>query len=100
MAVQIKPSLLTIIVALAVTAIAAAVGMIGSGLHMQAAGVDIEHLSRVFSSAVWGGRELPNWPVAITLAAVFGFAGAVGSPPDKEICRADLPAQRALWLIC
>lgn len=84
MAVQIKPSLLTMSVALLVTAIAAAVGMIGSGLHMQAAGVDLAHLSRVFSSGVWGGHELPNWPVAITLAAVFGFAGAVNARHDKE----------------
>lgn len=58
MAVQIKPSLLTMSVALLVTAIAAAVGMIGSGLHMQAAGVGLAHLSRVFSSSVWGGHEI------------------------------------------
>lgn len=89
MAVDVKPSLLTVIVALAVTTIAAAVGMIGSGLHMQAAGVDIEHLDRVFSSSVWGGRESPNWPVAITLAAVFGFAGGLGSYANRD----DLPSR-------
>ena len=78
------------VVALIVTAIAAAVGMLGSGLHMQAAGVDLEHLSRVFSSAVWGGHESPNWPVAITLAAVFGFAGAVNAHHDNESLPRDL----------
>ncbi len=84
MAVQIKSSLLTMGVAMLVTAVAAAVGMIGSGLHMQAAGVDLAHLSRIFSSAVWGGHESPNWPVAITLAAVFGFAAAVNAHHDNE----------------
>jgi len=83
-AVQIRPSLLTMIVAMIVTAIAAAIGMIGSGLHMQAAGVDLGHLSRVFSSEVWGGHESPNWPVAIMLAAVFGFAAAVNAHRDNE----------------
>lgn len=82
MAVQIAPSLFTMIAALAVMAIAAAVGMIGSGLHMMAAGVDFDHLSRLFSSAVWGGRVSPNWPVAITLASVLGFIAAFGAHRD------------------
>jgi hypothetical protein len=90
MAVEIKPSLATIAIACVATAIAAAVGMIGSGLHMQAAGVDLEHLDRVFASAVWGGRESPNWPVAITLAAVFGFAGTVGAYRSEESLPRDL----------
>jgi len=91
MAVQIKPGLVTMSAALIVTAAAAAVGMIGSGLHMQAAGVDLEHLDRVFSSTVWGGHESPNWPVAITLAAVFGFAAAVNAHRDNETLPPGLP---------
>jgi hypothetical protein len=90
MAVQIKPSVLTMCVALAITTIAAAIGMIGSGLHMQAAGVDLGHISRVFSSEVWGGRESPNWPVAITLAAVFGLAAAFNAHRDNESLTRDL----------
>ena len=90
MAVQIKPGLVTMSAALIVTTIAAAVGVIGSGLHMQAAGVDLEHLSRLFSSAVWGGHESPNWPVAITLAAVFGFAASVNAHRDNESLPHDL----------
>lgn len=82
MAVQIAPSMLTMVAALVVMAVAAAVGMIGSGLHMMAAGVDLEHLSRLFSSAVWGGRVSPNWPVAITLASVLGLIAALGAHRD------------------
>lgn len=82
MAVQIAPTLFTTTAALLVMAVAAAVGMIGSGLHMMAAGVDFEHLSRLFSSAVWGGRVSPNWPVAITLAAVLGFIASFGAHRD------------------
>lgn len=79
MTVQIAPSFATALIAMAVMAFTAAVGMAGSGLHMMAAGVDLEHLSRVFSSAVWGGHESPNWPVAITLAAVLGFIASIGA---------------------
>jgi len=90
MAAQVKPSLLTVLVALAATAIAAAVGVLGSGLHMMAAGVDFEHFGRVFSSEVWGGHQSPNWPMAIILAAVFGFAGALNAHRDNEGLPRDL----------
>jgi hypothetical protein len=85
MAVQIAPSLFTALVAVAVMAVSAGVGMAGSGLHMMAAGVDFEHLSRVFSSAVWGGHESPNWPIAITVAAVLGLIGAVNAHHDEAL---------------
>jgi hypothetical protein len=83
-AVQMAPSTVTMIVALMVTAVAAGVGMIGSGLHMMAAGVDFAHLSRLFSSATWGGPVSPNWPVAITVASVLGFIAAIGASRDGE----------------
>jgi hypothetical protein len=83
-AVQIKPNLVSVSAAMFATAVAFAVGMIGSGLHMQAAGVDLEHLGRVFSSTVWGGHESPNWPVAITIAAVLGFAASVNAHHDQQ----------------
>lgn len=79
MALQVKPARATAFIALFVTAIAAVIGAAGSGLHMMAAGVDFAHLARIFSSAVWGGPVSPNWPVAITVAAVLGFAGALGA---------------------
>jgi hypothetical protein len=84
MAVQIAPSVFTMLAALLVMAVTAAVGMIGSGLHMMAAGVDLEHLGRVFSSAVWGGPVSPNWPVAITVAAVLGFIAALDAAREPE----------------
>ena len=84
MAVQIAPSLVTALFAQAVMAVAAAVGMVGAGLHMMASGVDLEHLSRAFSANVWGGPASPNWPVAITLASVLGFIGATGALRDRE----------------
>ena len=82
-AVQWAPSLPTMLAALAVMAVSAAVGMAGSGLHMMAAGVDLAHLDRIFSSAVWGGPVSPNWPVAITVAAVLGFIAAFGAAGER-----------------
>jgi hypothetical protein len=89
-AVQIAPSAFTMIAALFVMAVAAVVGIAGSGLHMMAAGVDLDHLSRLFSSAVWGGPVSPNWPVAIAVAAVLGFIGALGAARDGQILRRDI----------
>lgn len=89
MAVLIAPSSFTMLAALLVMAVAAAVGVIGSGLHMMAAGVDFGHLSRLFSSAVWGGRVSPNWPVAITLAAVLGFIASFGAHRDGATLATD-----------
>jgi hypothetical protein len=77
MAVQAAPSTITSLIAIAVMAVSAAVGMLGSGLHMMAAGVDFDHLNRIFSSSVWGGHQSPNWPVAITVASVLGLVAAV-----------------------
>ena len=77
MAVQVAPSTATSFIAMGVMAVSAAVGMIGSGLHMMAAGVDFDHLNRIFSSSVWGGHESPNWPVAITVASVLGLVAAI-----------------------
>ena len=93
-AVQWGPSLPTMLAALAVMAVSAAVGMAGSGLHMMAAGVDLAHLDRVFSSAVWGGPVSPNWPVAITVAAVLGFIAAFGAAGERA-----MQATNALGLV-
>lgn len=90
MAVQIAPSLATTLFAQAVMAVAAAVGMAGAGLHMMASGVDLEHLSRVFSANVWGGPASPNWPVAISLASVLGFVGATAAQRDRETLSHDV----------
>ena len=90
MAVQIKPSAFTAGVSMAVMAIAAVVGMVGSGLHMFAAGVSLDNLAAVFSSNVWGGHTSPNWPVAISLAAVLGFVASFGAGPDSDTWPRDL----------
>jgi len=84
MAVQVAPSKFTACAAMAVMLVSAAVGMVGSGLHMMAAGVDLEHLNRVFTSAVWGGHQSPNWPIAITLASVLGFVAAIDAGRDRS----------------
>lgn len=84
MAVHIAPSFVTALFAQAVMAVSAAVGMIGSGLHMMTSGVDLDHLSRAFSANVWGGPASPNWPVAITLASVLGLVAATGALRDRE----------------
>ena len=84
MAVQVSPSKATSFVAIAVMAVSAAVGMIGSGLHMMAAGVDFSHLNRIFTSAVWGGHESPNWPIAITVASVLGLVAAIDAGRDRQ----------------
>ena len=84
MAVQVVPSKATSYVAIAVMAVSAAVGMVGSGLHMMAAGVDFSHLNRVFSSMVWGGHESPNWPIAITVASVLGLVAAIDAGRDPQ----------------
>ncbi len=81
-AVQLVPSTLTAVAAQIVMAVAAAVGMIGSGLHMMVSGVSLENLSRIFSSAVWGGPASPNWPVAIAVAAVLGLVASFGANRD------------------
>ena len=67
---------------------------------MMAAGVDFDHLSRLFSSAVWGGRVSPNWPVAITLASVLGFIAALGAQRGGDsLARGSVGATAALAYI-
>ena len=78
MALQLWPCLASAILVVIAMAVGAAVGMIGSGLHMMAAGVDLEHLSRAFSPAVWSGPVSPNWPISITMASFLGFLAALG----------------------
>ncbi len=84
MAVQAAPSKAASFVAIAVMAVSVAVGMIGSGLHMMAAGVDFNHLNRVFTSMVWGGHQSPNWPIAITVASVLGLVAAIDAGRDPQ----------------
>jgi hypothetical protein len=91
-AVQCMPSTFTAIFAQIVMAIAAAVGMIGSGLHMMVSGVNLENLGRMFSSAVWGGPASPNWPVAITVAAVLGLVASFGANHEDETTPRDIGA--------
>ncbi len=89
-AVEVMPSKFSVIVAQVIMAIAAVVGAVGSGAHMIASGVSLDNLSRVFSSAVWGGPASPNWPISIAVAAGLGFIGAIGIDRDTEILRPDI----------
>ncbi len=84
MAVQVAPTKVTSYAAIAVMAVSAAVGMVGSGLHMMAAGVDLEHLNRMFTSMVWGGHQSPNWPIAITVASVLGLVAAIDAGRHRQ----------------
>ena len=98
-AVQLVPTTFTAIFAQIVMAAAAAVGMIGSGLHMMASGVSLENLSRMFSSEVWGGPASPNWPVAIAVAAVLGLVASFGADRDREAAARDVGVTAAIAYI-
>jgi len=82
MAFQLAPSTFTAIAAQLVMAISVVVGMLGCGLHMMVSGVDLEHLDRVFSSAVWGGPASPNWPAGVAVASLLGFIATFGTGRD------------------
>ncbi|MDE2228606.1 MAG: hypothetical protein KGL11_06150 [Alphaproteobacteria bacterium] len=79
MAVQMKPSRAIAAACQAAMAIAAVIGLAGAVAHAVVSGVTLDQPDRVFSLAVWGGPACPNWPIAITLAAVLGFIGAFGA---------------------
>jgi len=89
MALQIKPSRLTVAAAQAAMVIAAVIGMAGSLAHILASGVALDRPDRVFSAAVWGGPVSPNWPIAIAVAAVLGFIGSFGASDDDAVLRRD-----------
>ncbi len=83
---QLRPSMLSRAFVRCSMAIAAAVGIVGFFAHLVASGVTIANLSRLFDGQVWSGPACPNWPIAITVAAVPGFiAGSVSAeePMDR-----------------
>jgi len=89
MALQVKPSRLSAAAAQAAMVIAAIIGLTGSLVHILAAGVALDRPDRVFSAAVWGGPVSPNWPIAITVAAVLGFIGSFGAGGGEAVLRRD-----------
>jgi len=89
MAVQMKPSRVTAAACQAATAIAAVIGLAGAVAHAVVSGVTLSQPDRIFSLAVWGGPVCPNWPIAITLAAVLGFIGAFGAGDGVPLLRSD-----------
>jgi len=77
-ALQLKPSVPAANAVLVAMGISAVVGIIGSGAHLVASGVTLDRLDLLFSPTVWAGPACPNWPIAITVAAVIGFVAACG----------------------
>ena len=96
---QLKPSAPAATVASVAMGGAAVVGILGFFAHLAANGVTLERLDRVFSGAVWGGAACPNWPIAITVAAIIGL------PATSGILHEDAPRSRnardtMLWISC
>jgi hypothetical protein len=90
MAVQVVPSKATSYIAIAVMAVSAAVGMVGSDLHMMAAGVDFSHVGVVGTAIhlaihapsltglvtaphVWLGEPPPLVPLSFAVACCLGL---------------------------
>jgi hypothetical protein len=90
MALQLFPSLFTVIATQVTMAIAAVVGMVGSGAHVFASGVTFAHPDRLFSVAVWGGPQSPIWPVGIMMAAALGLIASLGAHRDGETLPRDV----------
>jgi hypothetical protein len=77
-ALQLKPSPLAGLAVEVAMGIAAVVGVVGSVAHLVASGVALDRLDLMFSPTVWAGPACPNWPIAITVASIIGFAAAYG----------------------
>jgi hypothetical protein len=90
MALQLFPSLFTVITTQVTMAIATIVGMVGSGAHILASGATLAHPDRLFSIAVWGGPQSPIWPVGITMAAALGLIASLGAHRDSEPLHRDI----------
>lgn len=90
MALQLFPSLFTVIATQVTMAIAAVVAMVGSGAHMLASGATLAHPDRLFSVAVWGGPQSPIWPVGIMMAAALGLIASFGAHRNSEPLRSDI----------
>jgi len=89
MAMQLFPSLFTVIATQVTMAIAVVVGTVGSGAHVLASGVTLAHPERLFSVAVWGGPQSPIWPIGITMAAVLGLIASLDAHRDGETLHRD-----------
>ena len=90
MALQLFPSLFTVIATQVTMAIAAVVAMVGSGAHMLASGATLAHPDRLFSVAVWGGPQSPIWPVGIMMAAALGLIASFDAQRNSEPLRSDI----------
>ncbi|HVA37069.1 MAG TPA: hypothetical protein VNJ51_05615 [Candidatus Dormibacteraeota bacterium] len=75
----LRPSAPSVATLQATMALLGLVGITGFFAHLQASGVGLATLSRLFDPGTWEGPACPNWPIAITLAAVLGAVGAPGA---------------------
>jgi hypothetical protein len=76
---QLRPSPLSRAFVRCSMAIAAVVGIVGFFAHLVASGVTLTNPSRLFDGQVWSGPACPNWPIAITVAAVLGLIAGLTS---------------------
>jgi hypothetical protein len=76
---QLHPSMLSRAFVQGSMAIAAVVGIVGFFAHLVASGVTLTNLPRLFDGQTWGGAACPNWPIAITVAAVLGLIAGFAS---------------------
>lgn len=82
-AVQLKLSVWAGVAVEVAMGIAAVVGIIGSVAHLAASGVTLDRLDLLFSPTLWAGPTCPNWPIAISVAAVLGFVAAFGIDEEE-----------------
>ena len=95
-ALQLKPSPVTGLAVEVAMGIAAVVGVVGSVAHLLTSGVSLDRLDLLFSPKVWAGPACPNWPIAIAVAAIIGFAAAYGVDEEEAHRRAD-GADKSAW---
>lgn len=93
MAVLLRPSPATGRFLEVAMVVAAAVGVIGVFPHLAANGVTWSKLGPLLNGSVLHGEPGPQWPLAITIGAVLGFAGGNGIDEDQEFLRS-----RSGWL--
>jgi hypothetical protein len=96
-ALQVRPSPLAANVVDGAMALAGVIGIVGFFAHLVVSGVTMDHLDRLFSSQVWGGAACPNWPIAITVAAVIGLFAARGAGEGEKSENADADDKPA-WI--
>jgi hypothetical protein len=92
---QIVPGRFSAIALEVAMGLSVAVGIAGFFFHLNANGVTAGHLSAIFYTDTWAGRDSPAWPLAISLAALVGLWAGWGLGRDRGFMTAGLGAPRA-----